>query len=885
MQTELSIMTYQSLRSRDHPAYLQDHRHSFGTFLQLSHKLHLTKSPTDYRSIKVDFELITLRLEYDHRFLRTLAIIARRCRAPISFLATYPPLVAPLHWIMARKTPVSTPKTKSRPNGTPSKKPPLSTPKPPAKPNASILNFFKKEPVEPDLFVQGRYSAVQQVEDDLIVEDVWEESSVVKKRRLGGAFRPEENAEGGEDVLGDCTPPPKENVTEPVAVATNGGGSLNPPDDKPRRNGPFLDDVDSEAESEEAEMKDSNRHLSIPKLQIEPFLKQEDSLEDDIPVSSGDFEGFEGIEDFDEDDIEQGEEYQERKWSKTQQLLELGQNPGGDSVTDIDLDEIRCPLCNFSLQGMSAQEASVHVNGCLDGDQPPRQEGTRITELMTKQHRMTVFRPPRPGQKDPVAVASTKKSSTSAFSKIMSSHAEDAAWATAAASEVAARGKPSYQRTCPFYKILPGLSICVDAFRYGAVEGCNAYFLSHFHSDHYVGLTSTWCHGPIYCSKVTANLVRQQLNVAPKWVVPLEYEVETEVPNTNGVKVTMIPANHCPGSSLFLYEKTIGQGKNPRIQRILHCGDFRACKAHLEHSLLMPTIVDEVTKKARQQRIDICYLDTTYLNPKYAFPSQEAVIQACADLCVNLNNNPPSDLLTLNNTESTAMKAFLQNDPSAAPTTVSSSNQPPAKPSRLLVVIGTYSIGKERICIGVAKALHTKIYAPPSKIRICTALEDPTLSALLTPNPLAAQVHMTPLFDLQAPTLDDYLSTLPASGGFTHAVGFRPTGWSYRPPGGRLLDNPSVSAVLHGGSWRSRFGVQDMMPQRGSTKRAACYGVPYSEHSSFRELAAFVCALRIDRVIPTVNVGSARSREKMRMWVEKWTAEKKKNGLFKAEDF
>jgi len=45
----------------------------------------------------------------------------------------------------------------------------------------------------------------------------------------------------------------------------------------------------------------------------------------------------------------------------------------------------------------------------------------------------------------------------------------------------------------------------------------------------------------------------------------------------------------------------------------------------------------------------------------------------------------------------------------------------------------------------------------------------------------------------------------------------------------------------------------------------------------------FCCALRINRIVPTVNVGSARSREKMKGWIEKWDAEKRKNGLFKVD--
>ena len=70
---------------------------------------------------------------------------------------------------------------------------------------------------------------------------------------------------------------------------------------------------------------------------------------------------------------------------------------------------------------------------------------------------------------------------------------------------------------------------------------------------------------------------------------------------------------------------------------------------------------------------------------------------------------------------------------------------------KLLVVVGTYSIGKERIVVGIAKALGTKIYASAGKRRICGCLEDEELMDMITDDPKEGQVHMTRFVPLQIP--------------------------------------------------------------------------------------------------------------------------------------
>ena len=782
-----------------------------------------------------------------------------------------------------------------------------------AKPNASILNFFQKtQKHEESLFVGAVPETTTQDEDLYGADDDQhrfnESDSPVKKRRLS-----DERHTSVEMVEGVKTTPSR--ISPSIENRTQDGKP------KPRIQLPFIMDSDSEHEDEDdLGHRSDGPHVSIAadravqpsdKITIKPHeaagnaepecryelppLKQEEST-----VSQLDELGeFAGPDDLGLDEFE-GEEMRERRFMREQARLEaeemgtlLGDDFGEDPLDDSSMTET-CPICNGSLAGISTDDATRHVNSCLDGNFTPlpkreKSQPIEVAEVESAEigRRFARAAVPRPGQANPFELGGNDKPEKSAFSKLMSNKAEDSAWASAAAAEHASRGRPAYERTCPFYKIIPGFNICVDAFRYGAVKGCEAYFLSHFHSDHYIGLTASWRHGPIYCSKVTGSLVKQQLRTASKWVVELEFEKSYDIPGT-GATVTMIPANHCPGSSLFLFQKPLEKGPSKRTQRVLHCGDFRACPEHVGHPLLKPDVVDSITGKTKQQTINMCYLDTTYLNPRYSFPPQDDVIKACADLCASMSPDPNcEDDIWERSTRAggtPAVSKYFQSD-RAVEEASASKDEKKRLDQRLLVICGTYSIGKERICIAIANALGSKIFATPQKMKICKQLDDPELASLLTSNPLEAQVHMQSLMEIRAETLQDYLSSYKPH--FSRIVGFRPSGWNFRLGAGKSVGaNTSPSSIptdqlLHGKNWRTRFVYKDFVTQRGSTKEAMCFGVPYSEHSSFRELAMFLMCLRIERVIPTVNVGSEQSRKRMRGWIDRWTAERRRGGLLR----
>ncbi|CAN9509253.1 unnamed protein product [Ophioblennius macclurei] len=276
-----------------------------------------------------------------------------------------------------------------------------------------------------------------------------------------------------------------------------------------------------------------------------------------------------------------------------------------------------------------------------------------------------------------------------------------------------ADGKVQLPR-CPFYKKIPGTKFTIDAFRYGEIEGITAYFLTHFHSDHYGGLTKNATF-PIYCNRITGNLVKSKLKVAEQYVNILPMNTEVTV---DGVKVILLDANHCPGAAMLLFFLPDGQ-------TVLHTGDFRADPSMETYPELLSC------------RVQTLYLDTTYCSPEYTFPKQQEAINFAA--------NSAFELVTLN--------------------------------PRTLVVCGSYSVGKEKVFLALAEVLGSKVCLSRDKFNTMCCLESDQIRERVTTDWKAARVHVLPMMQLTFNKLQAHLARF--SRQYDQLVAFKPTGWTF----------------------------------------------------------------------------------------------------------
>ncbi|KAG8375453.1 hypothetical protein BUALT_Bualt10G0101500 [Buddleja alternifolia] len=320
------------------------------------------------------------------------------------------------------------------------------------------------------------------------------------------------------------------------------------------------------------------------------------------------------------------------------------------------------------------------------------------------------------------------------------------------------------QKDVPLWCCIPGTPFRVDAFKY-LRRDFSHWFLTHFHLDHYQGLTRSFCHGKIYCSSITAKLVNLKIGIP--WdkiqVLPLNQKI-----NIAGTDVTCFDANHCPGAIIILFEP-------PNGKPVLHTGDFRFGEEMAELSILQSCSVHTLI------------LDTTYSDPQYDFPKQEAVIQFVIDAIQAEAFNP-----------------------------------------KTLFLIGSYTIGKERLFIEVARALQKKVYVGAAKLRLleCLGLQQEDMQ-WFTLNEHESNIHVVPMWTIASFKRLKHMSNQYMSR-YSLIVAFSPTGWSF-----------GKGKKSTGRRW-----------QQGTIIR---YEVPYSEHSSFTELKEFVKFVSPMEIIPSVN--------------------------------
>ncbi|XP_047598648.1 protein artemis isoform X4 [Lutra lutra] len=193
-------------------------------------------------------------------------------------------------------------------------------------------------------------------------------------------------------------------------------------------------------------------------------------------------------------------------------------------------------------------------------------------------------------------------------------------------------------------------TISIDRFDRENLKA-RAYFLSHCHKDHMKGLRAPTLKRRLecslkvclYCSPVTKEL----LLTSPKYrfwekrIISIEIETPTQIPlvdEASGEKeevvVTLLPAGHCPGSVMFLF-----QGNNGTV---LYTGDFRLAKGEAARMELLHS-------GGRVKDIQSVYLDTTFCDPKfYQIPSREECLSGIVELVRGWITRSPYHVVWLN---------------------------------------------------------------------------------------------------------------------------------------------------------------------------------------------------------------------------------------------
>ncbi|SPP84380.1 DNA cross-link repair 1A protein [Drosophila guanche] len=329
----------------------------------------------------------------------------------------------------------------------------------------------------------------------------------------------------------------------------------------------------------------------------------------------------------------------------------------------------------------------------------------------------------------------------------------DTANASSEKSVSTGRGKRA-PKPCPPYKVVEGTHFCVDGFQFGAIPGVTNYFLSHYHADHYIGLTKTFTF-PLFMSPTTARLVRAFIKIDDMYIHEIDVDQTIVVEN---IEITGIEANHCPGALMFFF-------RLPSGQCILHTGDFRA-SFEMESLPIFWNNID----------IDLLYLDTTYLSESYDFCHQTESVSRLLHLVQNFHERNPG--------------------------------------KRILYVCGAYVIGKEKIWLALAKKFCLKVWTEAHRRVAIDCLEWPELQTRMTADPYQANLHVIAMGKVGYLHLSEYFTLFEDQ--YDMLLAIRPSGWEKKskPSYGKRISTIGIEYSEHSSYKELERFVRFLKPKR-----------------------------------------------------------------------
>jgi len=339
----------------------------------------------------------------------------------------------------------------------------------------------------------------------------------------------------------------------------------------------------------------------------------------------------------------------------------------------------------------------------------------------------------------------------------------------------------------------PLCGIVVDDFKKGSPIGI--HILTHFHSDHYNGLRAKWDGGVIYCSEETARLASHCLRVPAQVFRHLPLGVSVDV-LPGSVRATAVSANHCPGAVMVILDTPRG--------RVLHTGDFRLCD---DLRSLFCTL---------RGSIQWLWLDNTYCDPKFNHPPQHDILKETVAI----------------------VQAALAN-----------SSRP------VLVLVGTYTIGKERVALALHEAFGAKIECLAGKYAILQNVELFKCGAFI-PYTEGPSSNLPPLRVILVPLgLVGYQSMTAAEK--SGELVLNSSGFVRYTPQGNPIDIRKYSSVLciRPTGWSRKISSKTLRSssQESSVTTFHLIEVPYSEHCSFSEICETLNLVRPKHVVPFVD--------------------------------